>query len=79
MRDVVQNQIEDIVIAKLSQGAERWRASQGRVVGVQFGEAFGYREDFGVLKEGQRTEYFDVDEYIARAVPNVEFSAKLRM
>ena len=79
MRDVVQNQIEDIVIAKLSQGAERWRASQGRVVGVQFGEAFGYREDFGVIKEGQRTEYFDIDEYIARAVPNVEFSAKFRM
>jgi hypothetical protein len=79
MRDVVQNQIEDIVIAKLSQGAERWRASQGRVVGVQFGEAFGYREDFGQIKEGQRTEYFDVDEYIARAVPNVEMSAKFRM
>jgi hypothetical protein len=79
MRDVVQNQIEDIVIAKLSQGAERWRASQGRVVGVQFGEAFGYREDFGQIKEGQRTEYFDIDEYIGRAVPNVEFSAKFRM
>jgi hypothetical protein len=78
-RDVVQNQIEDIVIAKLSQGAERWRASQGRVVGVQFGEAFGYSPDFGKITEGERTEYFDPDEFIRRAVPNVEFSAKFKM
>lgn len=78
-RDVVQNQIEDIVIAKLSQGAERWRASQGRVVGVQFGEAIGYSPDFGKITEGERTEYFDPDEFIRRAVPNVEFSAKFKM
>lgn len=79
MRDVAQNQIEDLVIAKLSQGAERWRAQQGRVVGVGFGEAIGYAPDVGRLEEGQRTEYFDPDEFIRRSMPNVEFSAKFRM
>jgi hypothetical protein len=79
MRDVAQNQIEDLVIAKLSQGADRWRAQQGRVVGVGFGEAIGYAPDVGRLEEGQRTEYFDPDEFIRRQVPNVEFSAKFRM
>jgi hypothetical protein len=79
MRDVAQNQIEDLVIAKLSQGAERWRAQQGRVVGVGFGEAIGYAPDVGRLEEGQRTEYFDPDEFIRRQVPNVEFSAKFKM
>jgi hypothetical protein len=79
MRDVAQNQIEDLVIAKLSQGAERWRAQQGRVIGVGFGEAIGYAPDVGRLEEGQRTEYFDPDEFIRRQIPNVEFSAKFRM
>lgn len=78
-RDVVQNQIEDYVIAKISQGAERYRAQQGRIVSYGFGEAMDYRPDFGKVTEGERTEYFDPDEFIRRSMPNVEFSAKFKM